>query len=456
MASQEIVAKHRELVTSGPLLKAVITLAWPPVVGMLMEVALSVINFFWVGRLGPSAQDSVTTSMVVIWTVFSIASIISIGVTAFVSRHVGAGEPEKAAHYVSQALRLALAIGAVVSVAGFFAAPAFLELMNAADATRAHALSYLRVFFATSLLLYLVETAYAAFRASGDTRTPTKVGVTMVAVNMALDPLLIFGLGPIPALGVPGAALATAIAYLCGVVLIFRPLLRGRLGYRVEGVWRDRLAPASMGKMIRVGLPIASQQFVFVMVYWFLIGFVHEFGESAGAAMGIGNRMESFSYLTCCGFAIAASTLVGQNLGAGQPERAARAAWSAAGFGVAITLLFGATLLLLPRTIAGVFTNDATVLGIAADYLIILGLSQFAMAIEIILEGAFSGAGDTLPPLLVMLPGSLARIPLAYYLAFHLGWGVNGIWWTLTITTTLKALVLAYWFKLGHWQHKKL
>jgi putative MATE family efflux protein len=191
-------------------------------------------------------------------------------------------------------------------------------------------------------------------------------------------------------------------------------------------------------------------------VYWFLIKIVHEFGEAAGAAMGIGNRMESLSYLTCYGISVAASTMVGQNLGAAQPDRAARSAWSATGWAIAFTLLMSAAFIGFPRLIAGVFTDDPEVLQIAVDYLIILGLSQSAMAVEIVLEGAFGGAGDTVPPMLVMIPGAVVRVPLAYYLCFGLDWGINGVWWTLTITSAMKAIVLALWFQRGRWKLKEV
>jgi putative MATE family efflux protein len=449
-------AANQKLITSGPIVKAVLSLAVPVVFGMIMEVLLTVTDFYWVGKLGTAAQDAVTSSMIMIWTVFAAISMVSIGITALVSRYIGAGDQEKAAYYIRQALWLASFIGVAVSLIGLFWAETLLRFMEAGEATTALALPYLRIFFATSLLIFWVDTIYAVFRSSGDTRTPMKVGITVVVINLVLDPIMIFGWGPIPAMGVPGAALATVIAFVTGNVIIVSKLLGGKLGYPVGRLFSERPDLRSMLKISRIGLPIASQQVVFVMVYWFLIGFVHKFGVSAGAAMGIGNRMESFSYLTCYGISLAASTLVGQNLGAEQPGRAARCAWGATGIGVGLTLIFSAMFLGLPQVIAGVFTSDPEVLNIATDYLIILGLSQAAMAVEIILEGAFSGAGDTMPPMLVMVPGSLARIPLAWYLAFELGWGINGIWWTLTITTAFKAIILAYWFGLGHWKRKKL
>jgi putative MATE family efflux protein len=450
------IERNRELITSGPIIKTVFALAVPVVLGQLMEVALAVTNFFWVGWLGPEAQDAVTSSLVMVWTVFSLSSIVSIGVTALVSRYVGAGEPDRAAHFARQALWLGLILGGLVSTIGVAFSPQLLILMKACEATRTQALPYMRIFFVSSFFLLVAEAGYAIFRASGDTRTPVKVGITVVIINLGLDPLFIFGWGPFPALGVPGAALATSIALLIGAGLILRLLLLGRAGYDIGDPIRERPSSKSMSRIVELGLPIAGHQLVFVIVYWFLIGYVHQFGVTAGAAMGIGNRVESFSYLTCYGFSVAASTLVGQNLGAGKPDRAARCAWGAVGLGIGLTTIFSALFLGLPGLIASVFTDDPQVLRIAVDYLVILGLSQSAMAVEIILEGAFSGAGNTIPPMVVMLPCSLARIPLAWYLAFELGWGVNGIWWTLTITTGVKAAILAYWFALGRWKRKKL
>ncbi len=451
-----VVSAQRELITSGPIVKAVFTLAIPVVLGMLMEVLLTVTDFFWVGKLGPAAQDAITSSMIVIWTIFSTGSLIGIGVTALVSRHIGAAEPIKAAFYIRQALWLSTIVGGTACVLGVIFAPAILSTMEASEATTAQAVPYLRIFLGSSLLLYWVETMYAVFRASGDTKTPAKISATVVVVNMILDPIMIFGLSPIPALGVPGAALATAIALLIGATLVARATSGGKLGYSTGSLFKERPDFAAMAKIARIGLPIASQQLTFVGVYWILIGYVHRFGETAGAAMGIGNRMESFSYLTCYGFSLAASTLVGQNLGANQPGRAARGAWGATGLGVGLTLVFTILFLTIPEAIASIFSDDPRVVSITVDYLIILGISQSAMAIEIILEGAFSGAGDTMPPMLVLLPGSLARIPLAWWLAFDQGWGINGIWWTVTITTGVKAIILAYWFRLGNWKRKKL
>jgi putative MATE family efflux protein len=446
----------RDSIVSGPIFKTIWSLAMPVVAGMFVEFALSVTDFFWVGKLGPAAQDAITSTMVVIWTIFAVMNVITIGVTALVSRHVGAQDFDQAAFFTRQGLVAGLIAGILLGIVGYIATPAVLRFMGAGETTLGHAIPYLRIFFLTAVLFFVAETTYAAFRASGDTRTPMIVGITSLIINIVLDPVLIFGWGPAPELGVPGASIATAIAMFVGMVWILILLVKGRTGYSPGSRIIESPKSDAIKRITRIGVPISSQQLVFIFVYFFLIRFVHEFGETAGAAMGIGNRMESFSYLTCYGFSVAASTLVGQNLGAKLPDRAAKCAWGAVGIGIGLTSVITVIFLTIPHVIAGIFTDDPIVLEIAIGYIIILGISQMSMAAEIILEGAFSGSGDTIPPMIVLIPGSLARIPLAWLLAFELGWGINGVWWTLTITTLVKAGVLAYWFGLGHWKKKKI
>jgi len=448
--------QNRDNITSGPISRTVLSLAMPVVMAMFMQFALTSTDYYWVGRLGATAQDAVTSAMVVMWTIYALINIISVGVTALVARYVGARDFTNLAHYIKQGMALALWLGGIFTVCGYVLAPESLKFMDTGPATLELAVPYLRIFFLASFFYLWQDTIYAVFRASGDTRTPTLVGIASVLVNMGLDPLLIFGLGPIPAMGVAGASLATGISVMLAAVAITVFMLRGKLGYRLERPFALSSSLSSMLRIAKIGLPIASQQLIFIVVYWFLIKVVHVFGETAAAAMGIGNRMESFSYLTCYGFGVAAATMVGQNLGAGKPDRAGRCAWGATGIAIAITFVISILFIVFPKYIATVFTDDPEVLTIAVDYLIILGISQTAMAVEIVLEGAFGGAGDTLPPTLVQVPLSLARIPLAYWLALNLDWGINGVWWTLTFTSVAKGAVLALLLWKGNWKKKQV
>jgi len=446
--------KNNLQITEGPITKSLISLALPLIIGMFMEIALSMTHYFWVGKLGPTAQDAVTTSMIVIWTVVAATSVVSVGITALISRNVGAGNLERASYFVKQGLALAIIIGFLVGVVGIHYSKSLLVFMNAGEQSITLGLPYLKIFFASAILLFLLETSYAAFRASGNTKTPALIGIMVVILNLVLDPLFIFGIGPFPELGVTGAGVATAIAYFTGVVTSLTLIFKGKLGYHPPHIRPLQLSASDMLKIVRIGMPMSGHQLIFMIVYWFLIIIIHKFGEAAGAAMGIGNRMESFSYMICHGISLAASAMVGQNLGAQKPERAARSAWHAVVLGIIVTSVVSIFFLTLSRQIALVFSDSPEVIAIAKDYLIILALSQMTMAVEIILEGSFAGAGDTVPPMLVMIPGHLLRIPLAYYLCFNLGWGINGVWWTLTITTTIKAIILALWFKRGKWKEK--
>ncbi|MFZ1684319.1 MAG: MATE family efflux transporter [Candidatus Zixiibacteriota bacterium] len=450
------VQTNSDRITSGPITGAVFHLAIPVVLGMLMEIALSVTNFFWVGRLGPAAQDAITSSMVVHWTAFATLSIITIGLTALVSRHTGAREPDQAAYYVRQGIWMSLFHASFMVVLGISLTPTLLKFMQTGQETTAMALPYLYIFFIAILPIAIAEALFAAFRAVGDTRTPMWIMGTTVVVNMILDPVLIFGLGPFPEWGVKGAAVSTLISVTLACILISSKVMKGKLGFSLTGWFKQRPDLSAMRKIAKIGAPITTQAITFIVVYWFLIRIVHQYGEAAGAAMGIGNRMESISYLTCSGFSMAAATLVGQNLGAKNPARAERCAWISVSMAILVTLVIGAIYVVVPGLISGIFTNDPQVHKIASDYLMILGLSQFTMAIEIVLEGSFSGAGDTMPPMLVSIPGAVMRVPLAYYLCFDLNWGINGVWWTLTITTTLKAAALALWFRRGKWKLKKV
>ena len=302
MTQPEKTLEQSDKIISGPISRTVITLALPVVLGMLMEFALSLTDYYWVSKLGPTAQDAVTSSMVVMWTMFAMISVVSIGVTALVARYVGANDLSRVAFYIKQGMALALLLGGTFAICGYLLAPALLKFMDTGPRTLVLAIPYLRIFFVSAVFFFWQDTIYATFRASGNPRTPTLVGVGAVVLNMILDPILIFGFGPVPALGVPGASIATAISLLMAATVITTLMLRGKLGYRVEQAFVLRPQLGSMLKIARIGIPMASQQFVFVVVYWFLIKVVHAFGENAAAAMGIGNRMESLSYLTCYGF----------------------------------------------------------------------------------------------------------------------------------------------------------
>jgi len=445
-----------EHITEGPIYPTILRLAWPVLAAMFLEFAMSVANYFWVGYLGTPEQDAVTTSMVVTWTVYATISIIVIGITAMVSRAIGAGDKERASYVSKQGIQMAIGAGIFFSLAGFFAAPYIMKFMKAAPRVAEMGVPYLQTYFLGVSFFYINDALGGIFRASGDTRSPMYSYVIALLLNIVIDPFLIFGWGPFPKMGVTGAAVATVISITVAFFILLFLILKGRLEVSLAGWYRNRPDWQTMFKIFKIGIPISMQNIVFVFVYWFIIQIVHHYGDAAGAAMGIGNRLESLSFLVAFGFSVAASTLVGQNLGAQQPERAAQCAWGSVKIIVLETFIVSVVFISIPGVITSAFTSDPAVHAIARDYVFILGLSQMFMGIEIVLEGAFSGAGNTIPPMVVSIPWSIARLPLAYFFCFVLNVGINGVWWTLTITSFFKAVILFFWFRKGNWKRKKL
>jgi len=431
-------------------------LAWPAVASMFLETAFALADAFWVGKLGAVAMASVISSQFIIWIIYSLMSIISTGVVATVARYVGAKDEETAAYVSRQAVFFSVLVALVLTVVGIFSAKSVFVLMGTEPAVTHWGARYLRITYLAATFFFLIDIFGAIFRASGDTRTPMRVVMTAIGLNIILDPFLIFGWGPFPKWGTDGAAVATFVGQGVGALLYFILIRRGKLRFKMDLTLRHKFDFSILRRVVRIGLPTSISGISFSIVYVFINKITALFGTESIAALGIGNRLESVSYLTCFGFSIAAATLVGQNLGAKKPERAAQSAWRTVWIVTGITGFISFVFLSFPETISAFFISDPAVIRISVNYLRILALSQIFMGLEIVLEGAFSGAGNTIPPMAVSVPGSAARIPLAYLIAISWGAGVNGVWWAITITTIIKGIVLAIWFKKGKWKKKEI
>src|SRR5688572_3950494 len=285
---------------------------------------------------------------------------------------------------------------------------------------------YLGTYLLGTPLLFGHFAVDAAFRASGDARTPFVLLAVSVGVTLVLDPVLILGLGPAPALGIAGAAIATVttrgVAFALGVWLAIR---RGLMRFGAFD-WR------AIGNICRVGLPTAATGVMFSLIYVFVTRSATQFGTPALAALGIGHRVESWLYMIGVGFGAATAAIVGQNLGAGRPDRAERAGWLATGFCTALGLVACVLELWIPERFAALFTSDPAVVAEAANYLRIAAVSQLAICAEIVLEGGLGGAGHTLAPMVASTSLTVSRIPLAAWAAPR--FGSAGIWWVISLT----------------------
>lgn len=415
----------------------------------LLQTLFNITDTFWVGRgLGPSALAGVSTGGFAVWLVLALAQLSSTGLTAVASRRHGEREVGRAAGAAYHAVLLSLGLALVVGLLGLQSLSPLFEVMATPPEVTVQGAGYLSVYLAGLPTVFLYFVMDAAFRASGDTSTPFWLLGLAVALNLALDPALILGWGPFPRLGIRGAALATLLTRGAGCAVGFW-ILAGRGLVR-----RVRPTVGRMSALARIGTPVAASGAVFSLVYILLTRFTSQFGTSALAALGVGHRVESMTYMTCVGFGVAAATAVGQNLGADEPERARRSGRTATFFCAAVTGLVGVAFLVWPEAIVSVFTADAAVIRDGVSYLRIVAAAQVFMALHLVLESAMSGAGYTLFPMAASMTFTLARLPLAAVLSGAVG--LVGIWWTISGTTVARGVAMAWIWRRGRWRRREV
>lgn len=446
----------REKVLHGPVVPTILALAGPVIAGEAIHTAFHMVDMAWVGPLGAWATGAIATSMFTLWLGFACANMVCTGLVAHVSRAIGAGDRTLAGRAVAQGLLLALGLGCVMAVAGALGASHLFALVGTDPRTSAAGAAYLRTVLLGSPAAFLYLACGAVMRACGNTRTPLYVTASALAGNALLAPFLIFGWGPFPELSVMGSGVATVICMAGAVVAYAALIARGHHDLPLHRASLRRPDPTTMLSIARVGAPVAAVSALFSLVYLWYAHLASSFGDAALAVLGIGNRLESLTYLSADGFAVATATFVGQNLGAGNPTRAEHGAWRATGImtvgGGLLTLLF----LAFPAQLLDVFTNDPAAIALGVPYMRVLGICQIFTALEGVLSGGFAGAGDTVPPMTVHVAFALLRLPLALWAVRDLGLGPVGIAWVISLTCIVRATILAAWFRRGHWKSRML
>ncbi len=415
----------------------------------MLHTVFNITDTFWVGRfLGPQALAGVSTAGFAVWLVLSIAELSAVGLTAVSSRRHGEGAPELAARAVFQATVLALTLAVAVAAGGLLTLRPLFALMDTPAAVTSQGIGYLAVWLAGVPVIFCFFVMGAAFRAAGDTRTPLRLLALSVGLNVALDPVLMLGVGPFPRLGIQGAALATVATRAIGLGLGAVWLVRRGL------VQWDRVRPGELRKMFGIGLPVATGGVVFSAVYIVLTRITSQFGTPALAALGVGHKIESLSYMACIGFGIAAATVVGQNLGAGRPDRARRGGWTATQYALLLTAVAAVAFLFMPERLMEVFSSDREVVAAGGSYLRIVALAQLFMAFELVLMMAMEGAGYTVPAMVSSITLTVARLPLAVILAARVG--LIGIWWSISATAIARGVAVLGIWRWGGWSLRRV
>ncbi len=450
-----LLAPARGDITHGPLTRALFRLAGPAILAKALHAALGLVDVFWVSRLGAAQSAAVTTSFFASWILVSAVDLTALGILAHVARHTGAGDRARAGHAAAQGLVVGVWLGVLLAIGAWFAAPwLFRTLGTASDVTR-DGVVYLRILFLAAPFTFTYLNCEFLMRAAGDTRSPLVVAGTAVLFNAVLDPLLIYGVGPFPRLGVAGAGWATLLAQAvaCAVFAVYA--FRRHPNFPLTIASLRRFDARLTMNLLRIGFPGMAVGSFYSTIYLFMSGIAAKLGTRELAVLGLANRAESVTYLVSNGFGAATATVVGQCLGAGRPERAERAAWASVSWMTAYAFVTGALLVIWPRAILRLFTSDPAVLELGAPYLRILGYAQPLMAVEIVLEHAFSGAGDTVPPMLVSVPMNALRVPLLFWVV-HRGGGLLQMGWVLAITCMARGVLAAFWFRRGGWKHRTL
>ena len=413
---------------------------------MACHFSFNLIDSIWVGRLiGPVALAAVSTAGFYVWVALNLGELVEIGLIAVAARRHGEGDPERAARAAAAAVVCALGAGVLVSVAGLLVAGTMFRLMTVPAEVATLGRAYLSTWLLGCPLVFGFFAMEATFRAAGDTRTPFVMLAGSVGVSILLDPFLIMGIGPFPRLGVEGAALASVMVrgggFLVGLVIALR---RGLLRFAPRPDW------AALPTIIRVGAPLSLAGVLLSVIYMWLTRFTSRFGTAALAALGVGHKMEGLGFIAISGFSLAASALVGQNLGARQEDRAREAVRLTVGYCLAVTLTTAVAFLLVPGRLVALFTRDPQVIADGVLYLRVIAFAQIGQTFELILEGALAGAGYTFWPQIVSTTLTALRIPLAAW--WSQSFGLLGIWLALSITAISRGVAMALFWKGGRWR----
>ena len=438
--------------TKIPMRRAVFLLAVPMVLELVLESTFAVVDIYFVGKLGSSAVATVGLTETILFLLYAIGIGLAMAVTAVVARRIGEGKREEAAVSAVQAIWIALLASLPFAIAGIIFAQDLLRLMGADAWTLTHGYPYMQWALGGNAVILLLFTINAIFRGAGDAAAAMRVLWVANALNIVLDPILIFGFGPIPGLGIEGAAIATTIGRGAGVLMQLWILFRGGEHLRVL---RSQLAwhGAVLWNIVRTSFGGVGQMIVAMTSWIFLMRILADIGSEAVAGATIAIRIMMFTMMPAWGMSNAAATLVGQNLGAQQPTRAEASVWRIGAYNMVYLLAVSVAYFALPHELMSIFTADPTVIAIGAEWLRILSYSLFVYGWWMVSVQAFNGAGDTATPTWINVVFFwLIQIPLSWLLATGLDWQHSGVFWGVFVSETSVGLFTLWLFTRGKWK----
>ncbi len=430
--------------------RRVLSLAWPAVIEQLLNMSVGLADTYIVGHLGAAQLAAVGLSMQTLAVFWAVFGAIGVGSTALVARHVGAGEIQEANRVAQQSVLLALLTGAVAAVFLWLGAPLFLTWLGAEPEVVTLGTQYLRAVAATIFMNSVLFVASAVLRGSGDTRTPMLVMLVVNGVNILVAYVLANGVSPFPALGVLGTGIGAASARGLGGLIMLAALVKGR-GLIKVGLTLARPDSSVIGRILRIGLPTAGEQLLMRFGQVTVTTFITGLGTVAYAAHLVAMNSLSVAYMPGWGFALAATTLVGQELGAQRPDRASQSGYEAARMVAIIMTVMGFAVSLMSTQVMGIFTSDPAVIQAGAPALRIAGLAIPLVGLSFTFAGGLRGAGDT-TSVLVILGASIwaVRVFNAWWLSGM--FGLVGVWVAIGLDFAVRAMAMWVRFRSGRWK----
>ncbi len=432
----------------GSIISSMSRLAFPIMGASLIQMGYNLVDMIWIGRLGSGAVAAVGAAGMFLWMANGVTTVPRIGGQVTVGQKLGAGQQKEAAEYAACALRMGLFLGIIYGlICALFNKPLISFFKLNSPEVIAEARWYLVIAGGLLIFFFLDQVIGGILAAMGNTVTTFRVTTVGLVINLVLDPVLIFGLGPFPRLEVIGAALATVFAQMIVFLLYLKAIWNEPVIFRNLHLLR-RSNRVHLNEIVKIGLPSALQDVLFSAISMVIARFVAGYGDSAVAVQKVGGQIESISWMMGGGFAMAVNSFVAQNYGAGKIERVRK------GFRTAIMImgiwgLFNTFLLMtFPKFFFSIFISEPDVIPMGVDYLRIIGISEVFICLEGAATGAFQGLGKTVPPSIVGITFNALRIPAALLLS-HTALGLNGIWWVLTVSCIFKGTILPLWYHFG-------
>lgn len=432
--------------------KAIFLLAVPMILELVMESTFAVVDIYFVGKLGASAVATVGLTETYLFLLYSIGMGLSMAVTAIIARRIGEKKPEAAGTAAVQAIFLALMVSLPFSLAGIFYSKELLALMGADAWAIENGYRYSQWMLGGNAVIMFLFVINAIFRGAGDAAIAMRVLWISNGINILLDPLLIFGWGPIPAMGIEGAAIATTIGRGVGVAVQLWVLFQGGKHIKVAGE-HLRWDGAVVLNIVKTSLGGVGQMIVGMTSWIFLMRILAGISSESVAGATIGLRVLLFTLMPAWGMSNAAATLVGQNLGAGHPDRAESSVWKTGFYNMIFLLGVSVVYFTFNESIMRIFTADPKVIEVGAEWIRILSYSYFIYGWWMVSSSAFNGAGDTTTPTKINLVFFwMIQIPLCYFLAIMQDWGHSGVFWGVFVSETSVGLFTLWLFTRGKWK----